>query len=88
MTHPSLNTRSTSKANLPSVVMFDLDNTLTRSKEPLTKDMARALAELSQKTVFAVITGGKREQLETQVIDQLPPTAHHMPYLFRAWLRQ
>ncbi len=61
---------------LPTVVMFDLDKTLARSKQPLTKEMALALAELSQQTKFAVITGGNREQLETQVIEELPPKAN------------
>ena len=55
--------------------MFDLDKTLARSKQPLTKEMAMILAKLSLQTKFAVITGGKKEQLETQVVAQLPPTA-------------
>ncbi len=68
-------TPSKQTPKLPSVVMFDLDKTLARSKQPLTKEMALALAELSQHTKFAVITGGKKEQLETQVVGQLPPAA-------------
>jgi HAD superfamily hydrolase (TIGR01484 family) len=60
---------------MPQLVMFDLDNTLARSKEPLTREMAILFAKLSQKTRVAVISGGKLEQLETQVVHQLPPTA-------------
>ena len=66
---------STPNTKLPSVVMFDLDKTLARSKESVTKDMAMLLAELSTKTKVAVISGGKPEQLEEQVIQQLPPSA-------------
>ena len=71
----SPSTSSTTTPKLPTVVMFDLDKTLARSKEPLTREMALILAELSQHTKFAVITGGKKEQLETQVVGQLPPAA-------------
>jgi phosphomannomutase len=55
--------------------MFDLDKTLARSKEPLTKSMAKAFTELSTKTKVAVISGGNFEQLDSQVIGQLPPSA-------------
>jgi HAD superfamily hydrolase (TIGR01484 family) len=57
------------------IVVFDLDNTLAVSKQPLTKSMALLLAQLSKKTKVAVITGGKLDQLKDQVIAQLPPSA-------------
>jgi HAD superfamily hydrolase (TIGR01484 family) len=59
----------------PPLVMFDLDKTLARSKEPLAPSMAKLFAQLSTKTKVAVISGGKLEQLEDQVIGQLPPLA-------------
>ncbi len=65
----------TSDIKIPKIVMFDLDKTLARSKQPLDKTMAKLFANLSTKTNVAVITGGKLDQLVQQVIDQLPPTA-------------
>jgi phosphomannomutase len=56
--------------------MFDLDKTLARSKENVNKSMAFLLAELSTRTKVAIISGGRREQLEEQVVDQLPPSAN------------
>jgi HAD superfamily hydrolase (TIGR01484 family) len=61
--------------SLPRVVMFDADNTLAKSKQPLEKEMAMLFATLSTKTNVAVISGGKLEQLIEQVAQQLPPSA-------------
>jgi phosphomannomutase len=61
---------------LPSVVVFDLDNTLAESKQPITHDMAQLLAELSNKTRIAVASGGMFEQLLNQIIEELPPSAN------------
>lgn len=60
---------------LPDVVVFDLDNTLAESKQPVTEGMAEALAALLAHTHVAIISGGKLEQLTTQVADLLPPGA-------------
>ncbi len=62
--------------NLPSVIFFDLDKTLARSKQSLERDMAKVFAELSTQTRVAVTSGGRREQLVEQVIEQLPPAAN------------
>ena len=62
-------------SNIPKLVMFDLDNTLARSKEPLAHEMAALFAKLSTQTKVAVISGGKLEQLIDQVAEQLPPSA-------------
>jgi HAD superfamily hydrolase (TIGR01484 family) len=60
---------------LPRVMVFDLDNTLAESKQAIESDMARELSDLSKKTRVAVISGGKLEQLQSQVIEELPPSA-------------
>jgi HAD superfamily hydrolase (TIGR01484 family) len=59
----------------PDAVIFDLDNTLAESKQPITGEMGKQLAILSSKSIIAIISGGKLEQLQLQVIDELPPTA-------------
>jgi HAD superfamily hydrolase (TIGR01484 family) len=59
----------------PDVVIFDLDNTLAESKQSITSEMAKLLALLSTKSIIAIISGGKLEQLQHQVIDELPPSA-------------
>lgn len=57
---------------IPKVVAFDVDKTLTRSKEPLTPVMAGLLAELISRTYVAIVSGGKFEQLMEQIIGHLP----------------
>ena len=58
---------------MPPLVMFDLDQTLTESKQPLTPHMAELLARLLVKTRVAVISGGGLPQFLKQVVDQLSP---------------
>jgi phosphomannomutase len=60
---------------LPKAVVFDLDKTLAESKQPVSPGMANLLAHLSVRTVVAVISGGTLEQLQHQVVEELPPTA-------------
>jgi phosphomannomutase len=67
------------------VIAFDLDNTLVESKSPITVEMARLLDRLLARFQVCVISGGKFEQFEAQLIDHLivPPTRlcalHLMP---------
>ena len=53
------------------VVAFDLDNTLAESKSPITGEMAGLLDRLLAKFQVCVISGGKFEQFETQLINHL-----------------
>lgn len=57
---------------MPKLVIFDLDGTLTESKEPLTRDMATLLARLLAATKVAVVSGGALPQFLKQVVDRLP----------------
>jgi HAD superfamily hydrolase (TIGR01484 family) len=57
---------------IPSVVCFDVDNTLTKSKEPLSTDVAIPLTALIRKTKVAIVGGGKFEQFKKQVVGYLP----------------
>ncbi|MDR3546733.1 MAG: HAD-IIB family hydrolase [Candidatus Pacebacteria bacterium] len=56
---------------IPKLIIFDLDNTLAASKEPITDEMADLLTRLIPHTSFAVISGGKLEQLQHQVIERM-----------------
>jgi len=53
------------------VVAFDLDNTLAASKSPITGEMAGLLERLLARFQVCVISGGKFEQFEAQLIDHL-----------------
>ncbi len=57
---------------LRRVVAFDLDNTLADSKSPITVEMAGLLNRLLARFQVCVISGGKFEQFETQLLDHLP----------------
>lgn len=61
--------------NVPKLIIFDLDGTLAESKQPITSDMGRALAELLKHTRVAVISGGALPHLLTHVVDRLPADA-------------
>ena len=61
---------------LPKLVMFDLDGTLSESKQPLTGEMAMILARLMTATRVAIISGGALPQFLSQVVAQLPADAH------------
>jgi phosphomannomutase len=53
------------------VIAFDLDNTLAESKSPITEQMADLLNDLLEKFQVCVISGGKFEQFEKQVLNKL-----------------
>jgi phosphomannomutase len=53
------------------VIAFDLDNTLAESKSPISVEMARLLDRLLTRFQVCVISGGKFEQFEAQLIDHL-----------------
>lgn len=58
---------------MPPLVMFDLDQTLAESKQPLSPSMADVFARLVGRTKVAIISGGALPQFLKQVVSQLPP---------------
>ena len=57
---------------MKSLVVFDLDGTLAKSKSPLDPDMATLLDKLMCVMKVAVISGGAWSQFEKQVLAFLP----------------
>jgi len=53
------------------LIAFDLDNTLAESKSAIPDVMAKSLASLLEKYEVCIISGGKFEQFEKQVINRL-----------------
>lgn len=66
---------------MPKLVMFDMDGTLARSKEPLDASMSILLGGLLERTKVAVISGGAFERFLVQIIDRLPENAQ-LEHLF------
>lgn len=64
------------------LIAFDLDGTLSESKQPLDNNMAAALAGLLNVAEVAVISGGDWPQFEKQVVGRLPEQANHS----RLWI--
>ena len=60
------------------LIIFDLDGTLTESKQPLTASMATLLDSLLEKTRVAVVSGGALPQFLKQVVDQLPKNSNFL----------
>ncbi len=52
-------------------VIFDLDGTLAKSKQPIDREMARLLARLIEKKKVAVISGAKFQRFRYQVLEEL-----------------
>ena len=60
---------------LPTLI-FDLDGTLTDSKQPLTSKMTHLLSQLLDVTRVGVISGGAMPQFLRQIVVQLPSDAN------------
>lgn len=58
---------------IPKLIVFDLDGTLTESKQPLVPSMGKLLVRLMEKMVIAVTSGGSFAQFKTQFLPGLPP---------------
>ncbi|MGA7570418.1 MAG: HAD-IIB family hydrolase [Candidatus Aquilonibacter sp.] len=58
---------------MKSLIVFDLDGTLAKSKSALDDEMATLLERLMAVVKAAIISGGDLPQFQTQVIDRLPP---------------
>jgi len=52
-------------------LIFDLDGTLSISKQPLSKEIAELLGKATNQINIVVITGGMFEQIKKQVINQM-----------------
>jgi phosphomannomutase len=61
---------------LPSVVLFDLDDTLAPSKTAVEPSMAALLDGLLARVSVCIISGGRFEQFESQVLGPLTESAH------------
>ncbi|MDZ7786335.1 MAG: HAD-IIB family hydrolase [Candidatus Saccharibacteria bacterium] len=60
------------------VITFDLDDTLAVTKSPITDKMARLLEELLEHHQVCIISGGRFEQFQKQVIDNLKIEHHFL----------
>jgi hypothetical protein len=75
------------------VVVFDLDDTLALSKAKISPRIARCLVELLSRVDVSIISGGRLEQFQSQVLDELslsPALAerlHLMPTCGTRYLR-
>lgn len=58
------------------LIIFDLDGTLTESKQPLTSEMAALVAKLLATVPVAVVSGGALPQFLKQVVTRLPSDAN------------
>src|ERR1700748_18073 len=64
-----------------SVVAFDLDGTLTVSKSRIDQHMADLLDALLARLDVCIITGGRFEQIETQVLQDLHAPTGRLAHL-------
>lgn len=77
----------------PELVAFDLDDTLAPSKSPIDPRMARLLTRLLDVVPVCIISGGRFEQFNAQVLEQLTLDAdaadrlHLMPTCGTRYLR-
>lgn len=69
-------------SHLEKLFVFDLDDTLTASKQDIGTEMKTLLSELLTKTKVAVIGGGNRTQFKQQFTDHLEYTPEQYENLF------
>lgn len=50
-----------------TVISFDLDGTLTESRQPITSEMCNLLGQLSQKSLVVIISGSSFKNLQVQL---------------------
>ena len=77
---------------VPPMVIFDLDDTLAPSKSRIDPSMARMITALLDVTQVCIISGGRFEQFEAQVLEHLDPASrlgalHLMPTCGTRYLR-
>jgi len=58
------------------IIAFDLDDTLAITKSPISDRMGAILTQLLEKYDVCIISGGKFEQFEQQVVERLEAPAH------------
>lgn len=63
---------------MKKVIAFDLDDTLAITKSPISDRMAGLLGRLLEKYDVCVITGGRFEQIQTQVAERLEVPSHSL----------
>jgi phosphomannomutase len=59
----------------PKLAVFDLDGTLTESKQPLEADMGKVLTRLMEKMPIAIMSGCSYQQFQKQFLPGLPNEA-------------
>ncbi len=64
------------------IIIFDLDGTLAKSKQPLTEAMSIQLVKLLEKYAVAITSGAKWEQFQTQFLQNLAAPAAALEKLF------
>ena len=64
------------------LVVFDLDGTLTESKQPLDREMAKLLAELLKNKYVAVTSGASFFQFEQQFLGYLTEGEPNLSHLY------
>jgi hypothetical protein len=74
VTGPAAPTLDLRHPHAVKAVVFDLDDTLAPSKQPITPAMGAGLCSLLQRVPVCIISGGLFRQIRTQVLDRLPAT--------------
>ncbi len=63
-------------------IAFDVDDTLTKSKQPLTDELGLLLSTLGSIVPVAILTGGKLEQIQNQILRRIPDITYSNFFLF------
>ncbi|MBY0111131.1 HAD-IIB family hydrolase [Patescibacteria group bacterium] len=69
---------------IPHLVFFDVDNTLTESKQPLSARKVELMTELLRHTKVAITSGAKIALITHQIPDQLPEEVRSNLYMLPA----
>jgi len=62
----------------PSIVLFDLDGTLTEPRGPIASDVVKALKKLSKVSAIGIVTGSNIEYVREQCLKELLQAEPHL----------
>src|SRR3989344_3258958 len=66
----------------PDIVVFDIDGTLTRSKQPMAAQISELLLALIRKRKVAIISGAGYDQFKWQVLDRFSRESNEFQNLY------
>lgn len=80
--HTKLCTNTPPMLSRKKLILFDVDDTLAKSKCPMSDEMASTIGQLLRHVHVGIISGGKWEVLKKNIVDRLPENSADVLHKF------